>query len=142
MMEEKERRDIILEHYMHPKHHYRKEEYPKVNTSIASCIDNLDIYIKFNPETKIIEDMCFDGEACAIATSSTSIMIHNLIGKNIEEAKQYLTNIEKMLDHQEYDHELLKEANVFEEIYKQGHRKDCAYLPYKGIKQILNSFKD
>ena len=80
-MDSDTKREIIMEHYMHPNHRVRKneEEYTKVNTANSSCIDNLDIYIKFNGD--IIEDISFDGEACAISISATSIMIENLIGK-------------------------------------------------------------
>ena len=37
-MEEKERRNIILQHYMHPEHHYRKEEYPKVKVCAMTSL--------------------------------------------------------------------------------------------------------
>jgi len=74
----------------------------------------------------------------AISTSSTSIMIKNLIGKTIEEAQDYIENFEKMLNEEEYNEELLQEAIAYKEIYKQGNRKHCAFLPYEGIKKILN----
>ena len=42
-----------------------------------TCIDNIDIQAKI--ENGVIEDIRFDGEACAICTSSTSIMTELLI---------------------------------------------------------------
>ena len=76
-------REIILENFQNPMH---KEEvndpsYQKVNSRNPNCIDNLNIYIQF--EQNKIKDIKFSGEACAISTSSTSIMIKNLIGKTI-----------------------------------------------------------
>ncbi len=139
-MDEETRRAIILEHYMQPeqKHSTDDPSYSKVNTNNESCIDNLDIFVKVNDNR--IEDICFDGEACAISTSSTSIMIHNLIGKTISEAKEYIRNFENMLNEQEYDEELLQEGVAYQEIYKQGNRKHCAFLPYEGIKKILEKY--
>ncbi len=139
-MNEELRREIIMEHYMQPKNRHRPNEdtYQMVNTNNASCIDNLDIYVKI--EDQKIKDICFEGEACAISTSSTSIMIQNLIGKTIEEAKEYIKNFENMLNEQPYDSKQLKEGIVYEEIYKQGNRKHCADLPYEGIKKILDSY--
>jgi len=89
-MDQETKREIIMENYMHPLNRKRSENknYKKVNTANSSCIDNLDIYIKFNEDR--IEDITFEGEACAISISATSIMIHNLIGKTKEEALAYI----------------------------------------------------
>lgn len=136
-MDETLRREIIMDHYQNPrnKHECHDETYQKVNTNNASCIDNLDIYLKI--ENDVIEDICFQGEACAISTSSCSIMITNLIGKSIKEAKNYIENFENMILEKPYEEEILKEALAYNEIYKQNNRKNCALLPYKGIKKIL-----
>lgn len=137
-MDEETKRAIIMENYMHPENRDKKHDhqYEMVNTANSSCIDNLNIFVKIN-ENKVIEDITFEGEACAISTSSTSIMIHNLVGKTVKEALNYITNFENMINEKEYDEELLKEANAYNEIYKQSNRKNCAYLPYRGIKEIL-----
>ena len=138
-MDENLRRDLIMEHYKNPMHRHRVEDpsYQMVNTNNSSCIDNLDIYIKIE-NSKII-DICFEGEACAISLSSTSIMIQNLIGKTVKEAQNYIKNFENMIEEEKYDESVLKEALAYNEIYKQGNRKHCAYLPYEGIKKVLES---
>lgn len=136
-MDEETRREIILEHYMQPLHKHKTEDtsYEMVNTNNSSCIDNLDIYVQIKDNK--INDICFEGEACAISTSSTSIMIRNLIGKTIDEALNYIENFENMLNEKPYDENILEEGLVYQEIYKQGNRKHCAYLPYEGIKKLL-----
>ena len=141
-MDEFLRREIIMEHYQNPrnKKECKDDTYQKVNTNNASCIDNLDIYIK--TEGNRIKDICFNGEACAISTSSCSIMITNLIGKTIEEAKKYIENFENMVEERPYDEELLNEALAYNEIYKQNNRKNCALLPYHGIKKALSQIKE
>lgn len=140
-MDENLRREIIMEHYQNPRNKKVIEDptYEKVNTNNASCIDNLDIYIKI--EDQIIKDICFSGEACAISTSSCSIMITNLIGKTIEEAKKYVESFENMINEQPYNEELLQEALAYNEVYKQNNRKNCALLPYKGIKKVLENYE-
>ena len=92
------KREIILENYENPNNRGLVEDdsYIKINTNNESCIDNLDIMYKI--ENGIITDIRFDGEACAISTSATSIMISSLIGKNKEEALDILNNYEKMID--------------------------------------------
>ena len=134
------KREIIMDHYLNPKNKIKTDDknYVKVNTNNESCIDNLDIYILFKDNK--IEDIKFDGEACAISTSSTSIMITNLIGKNIEEAKEYIENFENMINEEDYNKDILNEALVYDDIYKQNNRKHCALLPYMGIKKAISEY--
>ena len=141
-MDENLRREIILDHYQNPKNRetVTDEKYIKVNSSNESCIDNINVYILV--EDDILKDIKFDGEACAISTSSTSIMTENLIGKTIDDAIKYINNFEAMVDEKEYDEALLNEGIVYNEIYKQNNRKNCALLPYRGIKNILEDFKN
>ena len=137
-MDQNLKRSIILEHYQNPKNRglFEDDNYMKVNMNNESCIDEVNLMVKLN--NGIIEDIRFDGEACAICTSSTSIMINTLIGKTIEEAKNIYSNFEKMLDEQEYDSDILEEAIVYDDIYKQPNRKKCALLPWWGIEKVIN----
>ncbi len=141
-MEEIDKREIILDNYSHPfnKTSENLNGYIKVNSNNVSCIDNIDLFIKI--EGSIIKDIKFNGEACAISTASTSIMIKNLIGKTIDDALKYIKNFESMLNEEEYDESSLNEAIVFDETYKQGNRKTCVTLPYVGIMKILENYKE
>ena len=140
-MDGETKREIIMENYMHPMNRRRSDEsYKKMNTANSSCIDNIDIYVKFKDD--VIEDITFEGEACAISISATSIMINNLIGKTKKEALEYIKEFYNMTEGKEYNSETLKEAMVYDDIYKQGNRKTCATLPFRGIeKAILESLK-
>lgn len=137
-MDENLKRSIILEHYQHPLHRglIDDDSYLKSNTNSDSCIDEIDLMVKV--EDGKIKDVRFDGEACAICTSSTSIMIETLIGKSIEEIKTIYDNYLNMIEEREYNHELLEQAIVYEDISKQPNRKKCALLPWWGIKKIID----
>ena len=140
-MDEEVKREIILEHYQNPINRKKVEDesYISVNSRNASCIDNLDFYVKI--EDDIIKDITFTGEACAISISSTSIMIENLIGMNIKDAKVFIDNFHHMINEEDYDKDLLKDAIVYDNIYKQNSRKSCAYLPYRGITDAINKYE-
>lgn len=133
-----DKRTIIMDHYNNPRNMKKisDKNYLNENTSNASCIDNLDIYIKI--ENDVIMDMAFSGEACAISVSSASIMTCNLIGKTINEALEFLNNMEAMLNNQTFNKDILNEAVVYEDT-KHTSRKTCAWLPYAGLKKILNN---
>ena len=138
-MESELKRTIILEHYQNPKNRglQNKDEYLKVNTNSKSCIDQIDLEILI--EDGIVKDIRFDGEACAICTSSTSIMISILIGKKISDALNIIDNYEKMINEEEYDEKILEEAIVYSDISKQPNRKNCALLTWQGTKEVLNN---
>jgi len=131
------KRSIMLEHYQHPKNRglIDDDTYLTTNMNSESCIDEINLMVKI--ENNIIVDVRFDGEACAICTSSTSIMIDTLLGKTIEEVKEIYYNFENMIEEKEYDKEILEQAIVYDEIYKQGKRKKCALLPWWGINKII-----
>lgn len=141
-MDENLRRDILMDNYQNPRNReiVNDEKYLKINSNNESCIDNIDIYVLY--EDGIIKDIKFNGEACAISTSSTSIMITNLIGKTLKEAKEYVKNFENMVNEKEYDESILNEGLVYNEIYKQNNRKHCALLPYMGIKKIIAKLEE
>ena len=140
-MDSELKREIIMEHYQKPINRkiINDESYIKVNTANESCIDNIDMYILI--KDNIIKDICFDGEACAISISSTSIMIKNLIGKSVSEAINYINNFINMVNEKTYDKDILNEAYVYEDIYKQSSRKTCATLPYRGILKVLENYE-
>ena len=136
------KREIMLDNYENPMNRglVDDDSYIKINTNNESCIDNLDIMYKIE-DGKLV-DIRFDGEACAISTSSTSIMIKSLIGKTKEEILKILENYENMINELPYNKEVLKEANVYDEIYKQQNRKRCALLPYMGLKKAILEYQN
>ena len=141
-MDENLKRDIIIDNYQNPmnKELVDDDSYLKVNQASESCIDNLDFMMKI--EDNIINDIRFDGEACAISTSASSIMIRSLIGKSVEDAINILNNYKNMIEEKEYDKELLGELLVYDTISKQPNRIKCALLPMVAIDKMLEGLDE
>lgn len=140
-MDDNLKKEIILNHYSNPSNYEKvnDESYIKLNTSNDSCIDNINMYIKI--ENNIIKDIKFDGEACCISMASSSIATENLIGLSIDDAIKYIDNFNNMINQDDYNKDLLKEACCFSDIYKQNNRKNCALLPYKNLRNYLENLK-
>ena len=136
-MDPKMKREIILQHYQNPKNKglIEDESYISVNMNNESCIDEVDLMVKI--EKGKIVDAHFDGEACAICTSSTSIMLDTLIGKTIEEAKIIVENFGNMLDEREHDSDILEVAVVYDDVGRQPNRKKCALLGWWGMEKVI-----
>lgn len=141
-MDENLRREIILDNYQDPMNRglVDGDDYLKVNSNSESCIDNLDFMMKV--EDGVVKDIRFDGEACAISTSATSIMIRSLIGKNIEDVKKILDNYQKMINEEEYDENILGELVVYDTICRQPNRKNCALLPSVAVEKMLGEIEN
>lgn len=142
-MDKELRRSIILDNYQNTNNRCRHDEdnaYKKLNTRSKTCIDNLDLYLKI--KDNIIEDLSFDGEACVISTSTTNIMGNILKGKTIDEAIKIVENYNNMIEEKEYNQELLGEAQVYDDIYKQPARIKCATLSWNGIYQELLKYQE
>lgn len=137
------KRSIILDNYQNPYNRIRHDNdnnYIKTNSRNVSCIDNLDLYIKLKDDT--IEDISFDGEACVISISSTSIMTSLLKGKTIDEALDIIRNYNNMIEEKDYNEEELQDAIVYSDISKQPSRKKCATLSWNGVYNKLVELKD
>ena len=136
-MDKDTRREIIMDNYQNPYNRglYEDESYKRDYIKSDSCIDKIEMMIKL--ENGIVKDVHFDGEACAICTSASSIFTRIIIGKDINEVKKIINNFNNMLNELDYDKDLLGELNVFEDLYLQPNRKNCAILPSKVILKII-----
>lgn len=142
-MDKELKRSIILDNYQNPYHRERHDgdnDYCKLNSRNVSCIDNIDLYIKMKDDK--IEKICFEGEACVISISSTSIMCNLLEGKTILEALEIIKNYDNMIEERNYDEELLGEAVVYDDVAKQPSRKKCATLSWHGLYNKLLELKN
>ena len=141
-MDRELKRSIILDHYQNPRNKELVDDdsYIFENMNNTSCIDEVNIQIKFNDDG-IVEDIRFDGEACAMCTSSSSIMVETLMGKSVEEVKKILSNYVNMIDEKEYDPEILEQAIVYDDVYKQPNRKKCVLLPWWGIEKAVEEYE-
>ncbi len=131
------KRSIILEHYQNPQNRglIDDDSYIKINMNNESCIDEVNLMVKVNDGK--LSDIRFDGEACAMCISSSSIMVETLIGKSISEVREILSNFINMLDEKDYNPEVLESAIVYDDTYKQPNRKKCVLLPWWGIEKVL-----
>ena len=141
-MDPKLKRDIILDHYQNPVNRGLTDEegYIRVNTRNSSCVDNIDMMVKI--ENGVVVDARFDGEACAICTSATSMLVRAILGKSIDEVVKIVDNFSRMINEKEYDEDVLGELIVYDDIYKQKNKKRCALLPCESIEKVVEKNRE
>jgi nitrogen fixation NifU-like protein len=131
---------VILDHNKDPKNYGKI-----VNCSHASeghnplCGDRIKIYAQV--EEGLIKDIKFEGEGCAIAKASGSIMTAILKGKKIEEARQLFEAFQDLITSEvdsEVDLEELGKLAVFAGVREFPIRVKCAGLAWHTIKAAID----
>ena len=130
-------RAIIMDHYSNPqnKHQPSRDGYEKMHMHSDNCIDDLDIFLLV--KDGMVLDACFDGTACTISTASTDIMCDLVRDKSKEEAQKIIDAYHHMIHEEEYDPDLLEEANAFMNTSKQAARIRCATIGWNAAEEIL-----
>jgi nitrogen fixation NifU-like protein len=131
---------IILDHNKSPKNYGKI-----VNCSHASegynplCGDHIKIYAQV--EDGIIKDIKFEGEGCAIAKASGSIMTALLKGKTVEEAEKLFKTFQDLITSEvdsEVDLDNLGKLAVFAGVREFPTRVKCAGLAWHTVKAAID----
>ncbi|NTW72992.1 MAG: DUF59 domain-containing protein [Eubacteriaceae bacterium] len=81
--------DIVLEHFKNPRNVGSMEKPDGKSTEGSpACGDMVSVYIKVDPDTKIITDISFESYGCASNIATGSIITEMAKGKTLEEAKK------------------------------------------------------
>lgn len=81
-------REIIIEHYKNPTYRGTLEPHDiSFEDENPLCGDLIRIDLRVN-EHGVITEAAFSGHGCAISQASADLLIENLIGKTIEDAKK------------------------------------------------------
>lgn len=127
-----------MDHYKMPHNRGLKQDprYDSVHNASESCID--DITVQMLIEDNIIKDVCYDGTGCTICIASCSIMSDLIKGKSLDEALNIIYNYYNMIDENEFDIDLLEEANAFDTLYKQANRIKCGTIGIHAMEELIN----
>lgn len=127
-------REVIMEHYKHPRNKGLIIDPTYVSKHIKSptCID--DITVQSKVENGKVVDCRHDGTGCSICCASASILTEMMIDRTVEEAEKIVTNYINMVTNQPYDQSVdLEEAMAFEEVRLYPARVKCASLSWKAF---------
>lgn len=128
-------REIITDRYKKPRNK-KLEGYGKVSLNKDSCIDDIEVELKI--KDGVIEDLNWDGIACAITSSSTDIICSILTGMKVEEAIKIIDEYLKMAKGKEpYDENVVGELLVLHNISDHVSRISCATLGPEGILNLI-----
>lgn len=103
-----------------------------------TCGDEL--LLEMRVKNGIIEDAGFTGHGCAIFMASSSIMIDNIIGKSLDNAKALIDAFFKMINRKELtdeEEDLLDDAMSFQGVAVMPSRVKCATLSWHTLDEEI-----
>ncbi|MDO5026518.1 MAG: SUF system NifU family Fe-S cluster assembly protein [Tissierellia bacterium] len=104
-----------------------------------SCGDEISLNLKV--EDGIIKDASYEGIGCAISQASASMMIDDIKGKSVEEAKELAETFIGMIKGQIQDEdqlEKLEDAIALKNISVLPARVKCAVLAWHTLSEIVD----
>lgn len=101
----------------------------------SSCGDDIYIMVKFSGN--IIEDISYNGHACAICSSSSAMLVEITKGKSINTAKNIISEFFKMMKNNNYDENVLDDIVIFAFLSNMPARIKCATLSWHTLNEIL-----
>lgn len=133
-------REVIMDHYKHPRHKGLVDngDYLTIHLNNPSCGDELTIQL-YVVGDKIL-DVRHQGTGCSICCSSASVMSEAIIYKTVSEALAIIHEFYEMIKGYPYDdHILTGEPVVYQGVSQFPARIKCATLAWKAAEKGLET---
>ncbi len=105
------------------------------------CGDQITLYLEVDGDDKI-KDIGFQAMGCAISKASASMMTDAVKGLSVEDAVNVFENFRHMLTSEEYNAEILGDAEILSGVSQYPARIKCAVLSWHTLKSALDGNHD
>lgn len=127
-MDRQEQLELLMEHFNHPRHRYRMEDadvaMPGGN---PGCGDVVTVYLRVDPEGRVVAEASFEGEGCTISQAAADILM-----ELVNEERWSLDDV------LEADYHLMEELIGAEAVRM---RPRCATLALGTLKAAATKYK-
>jgi nitrogen fixation protein NifU and related proteins len=127
-------KELILEHYKHPRNKGTLENALTEEGINPSCGDEVKLFLRLEDDK--IAEVKFLGEGCAISQASASMMTETIKGKSLQDVSK-LTQQFKAMIHGETPTDELGDLKTLQGISKLHARVKCATLPWLTLEGAL-----
>ena len=130
-------RDIILDHYRHPRHRGSLRK-PMASHEGLNPLCGDEVTVDLAVKDGRIAEIAYRGSGCSISQSSASMMTEAVLGKNLEEAKQLIDSFTAMMrGADDVDPETLGDLEALSGVRKFPVRVKCATLAWHTLDEAL-----
>jgi len=133
-------KEIIIEHYQHPRN-YGHIEHPDAKSDGSNPLCGDEIHMEISFDDNRVKEIMFTGDGCSISKSAASIITEIVKGKTIEEIKKLMDEYKKMLEGKDYDAEIIGDLEALSDVKQYPARVKCASLSVAVLDQALRQKK-
>lgn len=131
-------RQVIMDHYKHPRNKGKfEDESLTIEMNNPTCGDR--IFLQFQLDGDIVEDVKFTGEGCSISLASASMMTQAIKGKKVTEALAMSELFSDMMIGKEIDVDKfgLEDIEALQGVSNFPARIKCATLAWKAMERVV-----
>jgi nitrogen fixation NifU-like protein len=130
-------RDIILDHYRHPRHRGSLTN-PMASHEGLNPLCGDEVTVDLAVKDGRIAEIAYRGSGCSISQSSASMMTEAALGKKLEEAKHLIDSFTAMMrGADDIDPETLGDLEALSGVRKFPVRVKCATLAWHTLDEAL-----
>ncbi|HLQ95138.1 MAG TPA: SUF system NifU family Fe-S cluster assembly protein [Pseudogracilibacillus sp.] len=130
-------RQVIMDHYKNPRNRGSFEEDTlTVEMNNPTCGDK--IFLEFQLNGDVVEDVRFNGEGCSISLASASMMTEAIKGQSISQALEMSELFSQMMVGEEIDVEGfgVDDIEALQGVSNFPARIKCATLAWKAMEKV------
>lgn len=146
-IDEQTMREVIMDHYEHPRQNtlLNDPNYITVRLKNPSCGDDLTIQCQFADDKENgpkLLDIRQKGSGCSICLASASMMADLLHHSTVKQAESAIENFSAMIQDNNYDADVLGDAQALCGISKVIPRIKCANLAWQALQAAIKAQKE
>ena len=128
--------EVVMDHNRRPRN-FRKPDGANRQAEGFNplCGDQVTVYLAV--EENVIEDVGFQGVGCAISKASASMMTETLKGLSLEDAGKVFDEFRSMITQEDFDADLLGDAELLAGVSRYPARIKCATLSWHALSSAL-----
>ncbi|WP_127943079.1 iron-sulfur cluster assembly scaffold protein [Mycoplasma sp. ATU-Cv-703] len=130
-----ERRKILMDRYLHPRFQGTLAGVKSRTYQAEHCADKITLVLK--TDAGKIKKALFSGHGCVIAIASSDMVLEKVVGLNLSEACQWMSQYRQMIQLLPYPREKMGQANVLSKVGRHLNRQGCALLIYEALHDTL-----
>ncbi|HSJ01242.1 MAG: Fe-S cluster assembly sulfur transfer protein SufU [Verrucomicrobium sp.] len=114
------------------------EKIIKVQGDNPSCGDEIVVSVKLGDSGKLLADIKFTGQGCAISQASASLMTIKTKGKSRAEVEELMAAFHDLITKQTEDPpDFLGDLQLLQGVWRFPQRVKCATLAWRALEQAL-----
>lgn len=128
--------DVVMDHNRRPRN-FRKPEGANREAEGFNplCGDEVTLYLTVSDGK--IDDAGFQAVGCAISKASASMLTETVKGLSVSDAERVFEEFRRMITQDEYDADLLGDAELLSGVSRYPARIKCAALSWHALKSAL-----